>query len=241
MSRRLERLLFRNIRDANLKYGMITSGDRVAVAMSGGKDSLCLLYMLKQLLTYSPLEFELVPLYLDLGWDNDLSEVSEFCAGLGYPLMTETTDIGAVVFSARAEKNPCALCSNLRRGALHRLALEQGCNKVALGHHLDDLVATFVMSMLNESRIRVYQPCTYLDRSGLTLIRPLLYVDKQHILTFIASHGLHPARNNCPADGVSARQKAGDMVDWLDNFHPGGKRRILNAIEKINDPGIYGR
>lgn len=241
MSKRLERALFRNVRNASLKYGMLQKGDRVAVAVSGGKDSLCLLYMMDQLKQHTPLSLELVPICVDLGWGNSMASTEEFCASLGYSLHIEETNIGQVVFASREESNPCALCANLRRGALHRAAAVHNCGKVALGHHMDDLLATFFMSMLYESRVHIYHPCTYLDRSGISLIRPLLYVDKRHIDALTASLQLQPARNLCPADGHSARRKAGDIVDMLEMAHPGAKRRMISAIEKLNDPGIYNR
>ncbi len=241
MSTRIDKIIFRNIRDANLKYNMIASGDRVAVAMSGGKDSLCLLHMLLQLIQYSPLRFDIVPINIDLGWNNDLSSIDKYCSDLGCPLVSEATNIGEVVFESREESNPCSLCSNLRRGALHRVAKFQGCNKVAMGHHLDDLVATFFMSMLYESRIHIYRPISYLDRSDLYLIRPLAYVEQKHIISFISAHGLNPVKNNCPADGITARHQSGNIVEWLERQHPGAKRRIMSSIEKLNDPGIYSR
>ena len=164
MSQRLIKRMFRQVRDANLKYKLIESGDHVAVAMSGGKDSFTMLYFLDLLLKHTPLRFQLCPIYLDLGWGNNVESISSYCTNAGHELIIEPSNIGHVVFELRNADNPCALCSHLRRGALNRMAAEHNCNKLALGHHMDDVVDTLFMSVLYESRYHVFKPLTYLSR-----------------------------------------------------------------------------
>jgi len=155
--KRLQKYIFKQVRNANLNFGLIETGDRVAVGISGGKDSLTLLHFLALLQKYTPLDFEIRPVYLDLGWENDITAVQNYCESIGIPLLVEKTNIGQVVFNFRQEKNPCSLCSNLRRGALNRTAKSLGCNKVALGHHADDAVHTLFLSMLFEGRHSVFK------------------------------------------------------------------------------------
>lgn len=239
MSKRLNKLIFRKVRDANLKYRLIEDGDRIAVAMSGGKDSFTLLYYLNLLRRYTPLRFEIIPLYLDLGWDNDISELEKLCRDLGMDLHIESTSIGHVVFRQREENNPCGLCSNLRRGCMNRVAVEMGCNKVALGHHLDDAVHTLFISVLYEGRFRLFKPLTYLDRTGITLIRPLIYVQEKEIRSFIASMQWAPVVNRCPADNNTKRSEVSLLLDMMEENHPGIRRQFLAAIENVDHDSLW--
>jgi tRNA(Ile)-lysidine synthase TilS/MesJ len=235
----LKKRILRKIRNANHKYNLIESGDRVAVGMSGGKDSMVLLHFLGLLQKYTPLDFSIVPIYLDLGWNNDITSLYNACHQANLELICETTNIGYVVFEARQEKNPCSLCSNLRRGALHRCAKAQGCNKVALGHHLDDAVQTLLMSILFESRYHLFKPRTYLDRIDITLIRPLIYVEETEIRAMLAYLGFDPVKNLCPADGFTKREDIKDLLNEIQGRFPGAKRNFLASIENVDQNSFW--
>lgn len=239
MSVRRTKYIFRKIRDANLKYNLIENGDIVAVGMSGGKDSLTLLYFLKLLQKYTPLKFQLKPIYVDLGFDNNITSLEEFCQNLDLKLIVEPTNIGKIVFDLRQEKSPCSLCSNLRRGALNRVARLNGCNKVALGHHLDDAVITLFMSMLYESRYGLFKPKTYLDRMDITVIRPMIYVEEKDIKLICEQLNFSPIKNLCPADGKTKRQEIKELVQLIEQNFPGAKQKILASIENVNQDSFW--
>jgi len=233
VSNRRIKIIFRKVRDANLNYKLIENGDKVAVGLSGGKDSYTMLYFLDLLKKHTPLLFEIIPVYIDLGWDNDIQPLFEFCKSLGLELIIEKTNIGRVVFETRQEKNPCALCSNLRRGALNRVAKRHNCNKLALGHHLDDVVHTLFMSILYESRFNVFKPSTYLSRMDITMIRPLIYVEERDILLFTESMGFNVVKNKCPADGTTKRHEVAEILDKMEEMHPGARQRIVSSLENV--------
>jgi len=239
MSEKLRKRIFRKIRNANLKYNLIESGDRVAVGMSGGKDSLILLYFLNLLRKYTPLDFSIFPIYLDLGFNNDIASLYNICRHINLELITETTNIGYVVFQARQESNPCSLCSNLRRGALHRCAKAQGCNKVALGHHLDDAVQTLLMSILFEGRYHLFKPRTYLDRVDITLIRPMIYVEETEIRSMLASLEIDPVKNLCPADGFTKREDVKELLHDIQQRFPHAKQNFLASIENVDQTSFW--
>lgn len=240
MSQRLIKRMFRQVRDANIKYGLVQSGDRIAVAMSGGKDSIAMLYFLDLLLKHTPLLFEIVPIYLDLGFGNDATAISIYCRNIGYELIIEESNVGKVVFESKQSDNPCALCSHLRRGALCRLASANECNKLALGHHMDDVVSTLFMSMLYEGRYHVFKPLTYLSRAGLYAIRPLIYVEEQDIRALCSYLEIEPVKNLCPADGLTKRSETSELVSHIEEIHPGARRKFLAAIEKARSDDFWG-
>ena len=239
MSNRRTKLIFKQIRDANLRYQLIENGDRVAVGMSGGKDSLALLYFLRLLQQHTPLMFELVPVYVDLGWNTPTEPIKEFCADLGLDLVIKPTNIGEVVFEIKEDRHPCSLCANLRRGALNRLAKDQGCNKVALGHHLDDVVNTLLMSILFEGRYQVFTPKTWLDRIELTIIRPLIYVEERDIQLLADSLQFPVVKNLCPADGTTKRTEVAEFMLAFEEQFPGARRRFLSAIENVGPDAFW--
>jgi len=234
MSQRLIRRMFRQVRDANIRYRLVESGDRVAVAMSGGKDSIAMLYFLDLLMKHTPLRFAIKPLYLDMDFGNDSAAIVRYCAKIGYDLIIEESNIGKVVFETRQVENPCALCSHLRRGALCRVAAEHGCNKLALGHHLDDVVNTLFMSMLYESRYHVFKPMTYLSRADIYAIRPLVYVEEKDIRALCSYLEIQPVKNLCPADGITKRSEVAEMVNCIEKLHPGARRKFLSSIENVS-------
>lgn len=239
MSKKLNKLVFKQLRDANLKYKLIEDGDIVAVGMSGGKDSSVLLYLLDLLKKYTPLSFELKPIYIDLGWDNEVEPLSSYCQSLNYNLHIEPTNIGQIVYDIRQEKNPCSLCANLRRGALNNTAKKLGCNKVALGHHLDDVVTTMFLSMLYEHRYNIFKPKTYLDRVDITLVRPMIYIEEKDIIRLSEILDIRIIENRCPVDGLTKRTEIAELVNMIEQEHPRAKKKILKSIENIKPESFW--
>lgn len=220
-------------------YDMISEGDKIAVGVSGGKDSLALLCAMSQLQRFYPNRFEIVPITVGMGYpDFKIDNITELCDTLGVKLNYFPTDIYKIIFEKRKEKNPCSLCANLRRGALNEAALRLGCKKVALGHHFDDTVETFYMNLFNEGRIGCYSPVTFLDRKGITLIRPFIYVPEKEIKHFIRVSGITPSSKYCPADGYTDRQKTKDVLSQLSKTDRGLKQRLFHAMEKAGVGGF---
>ena len=214
---KLNKPILAKMRRASREYGLIENGDHIAVGLSGGKDSTMMLYALSILQKTIPVDFSLSAITLDVGWNNDYSALSDFCQSIGVPFSIQTTDIGHIVFEIRQEKNPCSLCAKMRRGALHTMAKELGCNKFALGHHLDDALETFLMSLTFEGRLHTFAPKAYLSRADLTVIRPMIYVMERDIIHFSNYLELPIVKNNCPADGFTSRQDMKDLLAQLEN------------------------
>lgn len=226
-------------RRAVADYDMIEDGDRIAIGVSGGKDSLSLLCAMKEMQRFYPRKFEIVPITIQMGFPNaNFESISELCDTLGVTPHYFPTEIYKIVFEIRKEKNPCSLCANLRRGALNNAALSLGCNKVALGHHFDDMVETFYMNLFNGGRIDCYSPVTYLKRAQLTVIRPFLYVPEKEIKHFIRVSGITPAPKSCPIDGYTERQKTKDLLTTLSKTDKGIKQRLFGAMEKAGVGGL---
>ena len=181
-------------------YEMIAPGDKIAVGISGGKDSLALLVLLAELRKYYPKPFSLEAMTVDMGLHMDFSAVAELCHRLHVPYTIIKTDIGPLIFDIRQEKNPCSMCAKMRRGALHNAMAERGITKIALGHHYDDAVETFLLSLFYEGRISCFQPVTYLSRAGVTQIRPMLYVGEKAVANFAGRYHLPVVEYRCPAD-----------------------------------------
>ena len=219
-------------------YQMIQAGDKIAVGISGGKDSLALLYALAHLRIFYQNSFEIIAITVDLGWGNfQLDEIKKLCEKLNVEYVTVKTDIADIVFEQRKETNPCSLCAKMRKGALNEKIKELGCNKVAYGHHKDDVVETLLLSMIFEGRLHCFAPVTYLDRMDLTVIRPLLYVNEADIIGFKNKMELPVAKSPCPMDGYTKREYAKDLVKQLNQDHPGAKERIFRAIVNGNIKG----
>ena len=219
-------------------YQMIQAGDKIAVGISGGKDSLALLYALAHLRIFYPNSFEIIAITVDLGWGNfQLDEIKKLCEKLNVEYVTVKTDIADIIFEQRKETNPCSLCAKMRKGALNEKIKELGCNKVAYGHHKDDVVETLLLSMIFEGRLHCFAPVTYLDRMDLTVIRPLLYVNEADIIGFKNKMELPVAKSPCPMDGYTKREYAKDLVKQLNQDHPGAKERIFRAIVNGNIKG----
>lgn len=213
------------------EYRMIEEGDRIAVGISGGKDSLTLLYALHGLRRFYPKQFDIEAITVDLGHQGlNLSGIEELCHKFEVPYTIVRTDIAEIVFDVRKESNPCSLCAKMRKGALNQAMKERGCNKVAYAHHRDDMIETMLMSLIYEGRFHSFSPRTYLDRMDLTVIRPLMYVPEMDIIGFQRKYGLPVAKSPCPADGHTKRQYAKDIVRQLENENHGAKERMFSAI-----------
>ena len=227
---KLQQVLSR-VRKAVDDYGMIQEGDKIAVGISGGKDSLTLLYALAHLRIFYPNKFDIHAITVDLGFGNfDLDKIKDLCRKLNVEYTVVSTEIADIVFKRRKETNPCSLCAKMRKGALNEKIKELGCNKVAYGHHKNDMVETVLMSMIFESRIHCFSPVTYLDRMDLTVIRPLMYMDEEDIIGFQHKMELPVAKSPCPMDGYTKREYAKDLVKQLDRDHPGARDHMFKAI-----------
>ncbi|MDP4152501.1 MAG: ATP-binding protein [Bacillota bacterium] len=225
------RQLLSKVRRAVDDYNMINDGDKVAVGLSGGKDSLTLLSALAELRKFYPQNFEVIAITLDMGFpDSDFSALSEYCKSLNIQFILVKTEIAPVVFDIRKEKNPCSLCAKMRRGALHDAAKSAGCNKIALGHHFDDAVETFFLSLFYEGRISCFSPVTYLDRKDITLIRPLIYMHEKDIRGFARKNELPIYKNPCLANGNTQRQFVKDLLFQLEKSNRGLRERIFGAM-----------
>lgn len=213
------------------EYEMIQEGDHIAVGISGGKDSLTLLYALHGLKRFYPNKFELSAITVDLGYEEfDLSLIHELCQELGVPYKVVKTDIAHILFEERKESNPCSLCAKMRKGALNDAVKEMGCNKVAYAHHKDDIIETMLLSLIFEGRFHSFSPKTYLDRMDLTVIRPIMFVDEADVIGFKNKYNLPVVKSKCPVDGYTKRQYAKELVKQLNTEHPGAKNRMFTAI-----------
>ena len=217
-------------------YRMIQEGDRIAVGVSGGKDSLALLVFLAELRKYNHNAFHLEAITIDMGLGMDFSGIAQLCNSLDVPYTIVPTQIGPVIFDHRQEKNPCSLCAKMRRGALNQAILERGLNKLALGHHYDDAVETFLMSLLYEGRISCFQPVTDLDRTGIIQIRPMLYLHEKTIDNFVNRRQLPVIENRCPVDKITKRTEVKELIYTLRQTYPDLKERIFGAMQRLPLP-----
>lgn len=218
------------MRRASREYGLIQPYDKIAVGLSGGKDSTVLLYCLSVLQKTLPIPFNLVGISLDVGWHNDYKLIETYCQSLEIPFHLEETNIGRIIYEERKETNPCSLCANMRRGAINTLAKQMGCNKVALGHHLDDALETFLMSLVFEGRMHTFMPRTYLSRADITVIRPMIYVQESDIIACANKLELPVVPNNCPADGITKRHTMKEEIERFSTMNPTVRERMLHAI-----------
>lgn len=227
-------------RKAIEEYDMIKENDRVAVGVSGGKDSLVLLAALTELSKYHPKNFTVVGLSLDPGFGADYEPIRRCCEQLGVEYYIKETNFKEIIFDIRKESNPCSLCSKMRRGALNDFAIEHGCHTIALGHHKDDVLETFFLSLLYEGRVNCFAPLTYLDRTGITQIRPLIYVRECDIKSTANRLGLPVLPKVCPADGVTKREDMKEIIRDLEHrTAPGLKRRLFHAVKASGIEGWH--
>lgn len=212
-------------------YQMIEDGDKIAIGVSGGKDSLTLLYAMKGLQRFYPKKFELMAITVDLGFQNfDTESIGKLCEELNIPYEVIHTEVAKIVFEERKERNPCSLCAKMRKGALNQAVKEHGFHKIAYAHHKDDVVETMLMSLLFEGRFHTFSPKTYLDRMELTVIRPMIYVEEADVIGFSRKYQLPVAKSPCPADGYTNREYTKDLLKHLNREHPGCKERMFTAI-----------
>ena len=217
-------------------YNMIEPGDRIAVGVSGGKDSLALLVFLAELRRYHSAPFTLEAITVDLGFGMDYSAIEDLCKRLDVPFTLVSTQISQVIFDHRKESNPCSLCAKMRRGALNQAIVDRGLNKLALGHHYDDAVETFVMNLLFEGRIGCFQPVTDLDRMGVVQIRPMLYLHEKTVDNFVRKMDLPVLENRCPVDKSTKREEVKQLVFDLSKQYPDLKDRIFGAMQRLPLP-----
>ena len=222
-------------------YKMISPGDKIAVGVSGGKDSLVLLKLLAGLRQY--MDFQVEAITIDMGLGMDYSGIEEMCRELQVPYTIVKTEIAPIIFDYRKEKNPCSMCAKMRRGALNQALLDRGLNKLALGHHYDDAVETFMMNLLFEGRIGCFQPVTNLDRMGVIQIRPMLYIHEKTVDSFARRYELPVVENRCPVDKQTKREEVKKLVYDLSATYPDLKERIFGAMQRLPLPewGPQGR
>ena len=221
------------VRRAVDDYDMIEEGDRIAVGVSGGKDSLTLLAVMAALKRFYPKNFEVVGITIDMGFEgSDFSPVEEYCKTLGVEYVVVKTEIAKIIFDVRKESNPCSLCAKMRRGSLHAAAQEAGCNKVALGHHYDDAVETFMMNLFFEGRLGCFSPVTYLSNRKIKLIRPMIYAQEKDVQYFTRRQTLPVITSLCPEDHATERENMKKLLAELERGNKGVKHRIFNAMCK---------
>ncbi len=228
------------VRAAVDKYNMIEDGDRIAVGVSGGKDSLFLLCALHSLKRYYPKKFDIVAITIDPCFNNvltDFSKVEELCRRLKIPYIIKRSDLGNIIFNTRKESNPCSLCARMRRGMLHDITVEQKCNKIALGHHADDAVETLLMNMFYGGRIASFSPVTYLSRKDITMIRPLIFCEDAWVKRTANRLNLPIVRSECPVDGHTTRAETGEFISSLEIKHKDIKAKLMGAMERGNISG----
>lgn len=219
------------IRRAADDYHMIDENDRIAIGISGGKDSLTLLYGMHGLKRFYPKKFDIHAVTVDLGFENlNLDKIKNICEELEIPYTIVKTDIADVIFNQRKESNPCSLCAKMRKGALNDAIKAAGCNKVAYAHHKDDVVETMLMSLIYEGRFHTFSPVTYLDRMDLTVIRPLMYMQEADVIGFINKYDIPVVKSPCPADGYTKREYIKQLLRQLNLENPGVKERMFAAI-----------
>ncbi|MBQ6265471.1 MAG: tRNA 2-thiocytidine(32) synthetase TtcA [Clostridia bacterium] len=228
------------IRSAVQDYNMIEDGDRIAVGLSGGKDSVALLASLARLRSFYPKSFELVAVTLDMrfgGENTDYSALEKLCENLGVPYVIKRTQLAEIIFDLRKESNPCSLCARMRRGILHDTAKENGCNKIALGHHLDDVAETFMMNLLRGGTVDCFSPVTYLSRKNIYMIRPMIYARESDCARAVRRGELPVVKSKCPADGVTAREQAKQLLNSLEKEYGDVRSKILGAMQRKNING----
>lgn len=226
------------LRRAINDYDLIRPGDKIAVGVSGGKDSMALLQLLKAYQRFSDRPFEMVAITIDLGFEKGIyAPIEQYCTDNEIPYHIEHTDIGEIIFDIRKESNPCSLCTKMRRGALNTLLKQLGCNKLALGHHLNDVVETFMLSLFHEGRLSSFAPISYMDRSDVTVIRPMVYLHERD-LTALARH-LPVVANPCPADKHTERESMKNILATLNTTYPEMDKRFARAIMNPNRYNLW--
>ncbi|MBQ6898118.1 MAG: tRNA 2-thiocytidine biosynthesis protein TtcA [Clostridia bacterium] len=233
-------ILMSRMRAAMEKYNMIEEGDVIAVGVSGGKDSLALLYALAEMRKFYPVKYEVKAITADMsffGEKTDFSEITALCESLGVEHIIRETELYHIIFETRKEKNPCSLCARMRRGILHDMTKEAGCTKLALGHHMDDAAETFMMNLLSGGRIESFRPVTYLSRKDLTMIRPMILATEKEVLSAARKTALPTVESPCPMDKTSNRNEMKELLAELEKKYPSLKEKIIGGLQKGNISG----
>ena len=221
------------MRKAIEEYKMIDEGDKIAICLSGGKDSITMLYAFKQLQRFYPKKFDIIAVSIDPGFEFfDTKFLQTICDNLEVPLFIEKSNAKEIVFDIRKEKNPCSLCANLRRGVINSIAIREGCNKIALGHNQDDVLETFLLNLLYTGNIGTFSPVSYMDRTKITLIRPLVYTPEKDTKRFIKKNNLSVMPKVCPMDGTSKREDMKQLIFTLTKSIPMLKANLFGAIQR---------
>ena len=222
-----------HMRKAIEEYKMIEEGDKIAICLSGGKDSITMLHAFKALQRFYPKHFDIIAISIDPGFEFfDTEFLRKICSDLEIPLFIEKSNAKEIVFDIRKEKNPCSLCANLRRGAINSVAIEQGCNKIALGHNQDDVIETFLLNLLYTGSIGTFAPMSYMDRTKITLIRPLIYTPEKETKRFIKKNNLSVMPVVCPMDGKSKREDMKNLIFTLSKTIPMVRANLFGAIKR---------
>ncbi|MCR5719335.1 MAG: tRNA 2-thiocytidine biosynthesis TtcA family protein [Lachnospiraceae bacterium] len=222
--------LLSRIRQAVQDFDMIKEGDKIAVGISGGKDSLCLLYGLAKLREFYPVKFDIVGVTVNMGFKNvDFDSVKNYCNSLNVEYHVIDTTISDIIFNIRKESNPCSLCAKLRKGAINDYLVKIGYNKLAYAHHFDDFIETFMMSLIYEGRVNTFSPVTFLDKTEITVIRPLLYVTEAEVKGFCNKYEIPVLKSACPADGFTKREYVKNLIKDINKDNPGVKKRLFTA------------
>ncbi len=227
--------LLSHMRAACQQYEMIKEGYRIAIGVSGGKDSIALLAGMANLRRFYPEKFDIVAITLDPrfgGVDADYSKIEELCRKLDVEYIIKRTQLAEVIFDIRKESNPCSLCARMRRGALHDAAIAADCNKIALGHHLDDLAETFIMNLFNGGTLDCFMPVTYLSRKDIYMIRPMIFARESDCARVVRKENLPTVKSNCPADGTTERQEVKEMLSALEKKYGDVRSKILGAMQR---------
>ncbi len=226
-------------RKADEKYSLIEDGDKIAVGVSGGKDSLVLAVALARLRDILPQKFEVCAITIDMGFeDTDYSPVQKLFDEYNIPYIIKRTEIYDIIFNIRKEKNPCSLCARMRRGSLHDATKDADCNKIALGHHKDDAIETFFLNLFNEGRIGCFSPKSYLSRKDITMIRPLVLAEEAEVRHAMRELSIDPVRSNCPVDGHTNREMMKEYIKNEVKRDKNFKAKIFGAIQRANLDGF---
>ena len=224
------------MRKAIEEYNMIEDGDKIAVCLSGGKDSITMIKGFKALQRFYPKKFDIIAISINPGFEFfDINFLKQICSEIDVPLFIEDAHIQEIVFDIRKEKNPCSLCANLRRGIINSIATREGCNKIALGHNQDDVLETFLLNLFYAGSISTFAPVAYMDRSQVTLIRPLIYLSEKEIKKFIRKENIEVMEKACPMDGTSKRETMKDFIFEKQKEIPMFRANLWGAIQRNLD------
>ncbi|OFI06226.1 tRNA 2-thiocytidine biosynthesis protein TtcA [Clostridium acetireducens DSM 10703] len=237
--RKYNKMFLKNVRKAIDNFNMIESGDNVAVALSGGKDSIFLLFVLKLIQLTAIKDFTFTALHIDLGFDMNFNSIKEFCNLNHIPLLIEKTNIAEVIFQDRKEKNPCSLCSKLRKGALVRVAKKYNMNKIALGHNSDDVIETLFMNILNVGKLGTFHPNIYYKDKNINIIRPLIYIREDLIKKLIQELNLPIVKNLCPKDKKTKREEMKILLKKLECYYPDAQNKIITSLSNVDYKNLW--